>query len=175
MSRFSIKRFVPSAETIKSSKSLRFLGEVLDDPNLFHLNRRSVSHAFFWGTFIGLLPPIPIHTPAAAAAAFLSRGNLPLTIAVCWIGNPLTIPFIMYAMYHLGRFILQVDPITTIEFSWAWLSQELELVWKPYLVGSLFGATTSATIAYVLSNFIWKLNVKRKWHARQKHRALKNT
>lgn len=173
MSRFSIKKFMPSAETIKSSKSLRFLGELLDDPNLFHLNRRSVSHAFFWGTFIGLLPPIPIHTPAAATAALITRSNLPLTIAVVWIGNPITIPFIMYAFYHLGRFILQVEPITTLEFSWAWLSQEFGLIWKPYLVGSLIGATSCATIAYIASNFIWHLNVKRKWCIRKKHRAAK--
>ena len=165
---------MPSAETIKSSKSLRFLGEFLHDPNLFHLNRKSVSKAFFWGVLIGLLPPIPIHTPAAAIAALISRSNLPLTIAVVWVGNPLTIPLIMYAFYHLGRFILQVDPVTGLEFSWAWLYHEFEVVWKPYLVGSILGATSCATIAYFASNFIWRLNVKRKWHARQKHRALKN-
>lgn len=174
MSRFSLTKFMPSAETVKNSKSLRFLGELLHDPNLFHMNRRSVSHAFFWGLFIGLLPPIPVHTPAAAVAALVTRANLPLTIAACWIGNPLTIPFIMYAFYHLGRFILQVEPTPSLEFSWAWLSHEFAVIWKPYLVGSLLGATTFATLGYVLSNFMWRLNVKRKWRARQKHRAMQH-
>lgn len=174
MSRFSIKKFMPSAETIKTSKSLRFLGEFVHDPNLFHLNRRSVSKAFFWGVFIGLLPPIPIHTPAAAVAALISRSNLPLTIAVVWIANPLTLPFIMYAFYHLGRFILQVEPVSGLEFSWAWLYHEFEVVWKPYLVGSILGATSCATIAYFASTFFWRLNVKRKWRARQKNRAIRH-
>jgi uncharacterized protein (DUF2062 family) len=173
MTRFSLKKILPSAETVKNSKSLRFLGKLLDDPNLFHMNRRSVSYAFFWGVFIGLLPPIPVHTPAAATAALFTRANLPLTIAVVWIGNPITIPFIMYAFYHLGRFILQVEPVTTLEFSWAWLSHEFGLIWKPYLVGSLIGASICASVAYVLSNFIWHLNVRRKWHARKKLRATK--
>jgi uncharacterized protein len=173
MSRFSLKKFMPAAETIKGSKSLRFLGALIDDPNLFHMNRRSVSYAFFWGIFIGLLPPIPVHTPAAATAALVTRANLPLTIAVVWIGNPLTIPIIMYTFYHLGRFILQVEPAPSLEFSWAWLSHEFAIIWKPYLVGSILGASVCATLAYFLSNFVWRLNVKRKWHARQKHRAQK--
>jgi len=171
MSRFSLKNIMPAAETIRDSKSLRFLGEVLHDPNLFHMNRRSVSLAFFWGIFIGLLPPIPIHTPAAAIAALISRANLPLTITVVWISNPLTIPVIMYLFYHLGRIILQVEPAPSMEFSWAWLYQEFAIVWKPYLVGSLLGASLSAAAAYFLTNFMWRLNVKRKWHARQKNRT----
>jgi len=172
MSRFfSITKIMPSAETIKNSKSLSFFGDLLQDPNLFHLNRRSVSKAFFWGMFIGLMPPIPIHTPAAAVAALTFRSNLPLTIAVAWVSNPLTIPFIMYAFYHLGRFILQVEPVTGLEFSWAWLYHEFEVVWRPYLVGCILGASSCAAISYWLSNFIWRLNVKRRWRARHEHRT----
>ena len=173
MSRFSLKKLIPSAETLKRSKSLRFLGKLLDNPNLFHMNRRSVSKAFFWGIFIGLLPPAPIHTPAAATAALVTRSNLPLTIAVVWISNPITIPIIMFAFYHLGRIILQLEPAPGIEFSWAWLYHEFEIIWKPYLVGSLVGASLFATIAYMLSNYIWRLKVKRKWRNRQGERALK--
>lgn len=172
MSRFSLKKIMPSADAIKNSRSLRFLGDLIHDPNLFHMNRRSVSKACFWGIFIGLLPPLPIHTPAAAVAALVSRSNLPLTIAVVWVGNPITIPLIMYAFYHLGRFILQSDPVTGLEFTWVWLYHEFEVVWKPYLVGSILGATSCATLAYLGSNFMWRLNVKRKWRARQKHRAM---
>jgi uncharacterized protein (DUF2062 family) len=174
MSRFSLKKLMPSAETIKGSKSLRFLGDLLHDPNLFHMNRQSVSKAFFWGVFIGLLPPIPLHTPAAATAALVTRANLPLTIAVVWIGNPITIPFIMYAFYHLGLLILQAEPATGLEFSWAWLRHEFAVVWKPYLVGSLLGASSCAVLAYFSSNFLWRWNVKRKWHARQKSRAMQS-
>jgi uncharacterized protein (DUF2062 family) len=172
MPHFSIKNYIPSVETIKTSKSLAFLGDLLDDPNLFHLNRRSVSKAFFWGVFIGLLPPIPVHTPAAATAALMSRSNLPLTIAVVWIGNPLTIPIIMYAFYQLGLLVLHAEPISGFEFSWNWLSHEFRQVWKPYLVGSLLGASLCASLAYMVSTCIWRLNVKRKWFNRRQRRAL---
>ena len=172
MSRFSLKKLIPSAETLKHSKSLRFLGKLLDNPNLFHMNRRSVSKAFFWGIFIGLLPPVPLQTPASAMAAILTRSNLPLAVAIVWVSNPITIPIIMYALYHLGRIILQMEPAAGIEFSWAWLHHEFEIIWKPYLVGSLVGASVSAAIAYMLSNYMWRLKVKRKWRKRQNDRAL---
>lgn len=166
MSRFSLKKLIPSPESIKSSKSLRFLGELIHDPNLFHLNRRSVSRAFFWGLLIGLLPPIPVHTPAAAAAALFGRCNLPLVLAAVWISNPITIPFIAYELYQLGCLTLQVAPVSTLELSWDALRQ----IWKPYLVGSLIGSLTIATVGYFIANCIWRLNVKRKWQARGKKR-----
>lgn len=157
---------MPSPEAVKSSKSLRFLGDLIHDPNLFHLNRRSVSLAFFWGILIGLLPPIPIHTPAAAVAALFGRCNLPLVLAIVWVSNPVTIPFIAYELYQLGCYILHVTPVSTLELSWNSLRQ----IWKPYLVGSLLGSFSIAIIGYLASNYMWRLNVKRKWHARKKKR-----
>ncbi len=171
MSGFSLKKYIPSPDAIQNNKSLRFLGKLIHDPNLFHLNRRSVSVALFWGLLIGLLPPLPVHTPAAAAAALLARCNLPLVIAAVWIGNPITYPIIMYSFYHLGLFILHSEPVSTLEFSWHWLSNQFALIWKPYLVGSIVGSLTCATIGYFISNYVWRLNVKRKWHTRQKNRA----
>ena len=171
MSRFTLKKFIPSAEAIKSSKSLRFLGTLIHDPNLFHLNRRSVSVAVFWGLLIGFLP-MPGHTPVAAVAALLVRCNLPLTMALVWVNNPITLPIILYVFYQLGRFILQIQPISSLEFSWHWLVSQFSLIWKPILAGSIFGGLMLASIGYFISNFVWRLNVKRKWRARQKKRAL---
>lgn len=170
MSQFSIKKFIPSAESIKSSKSLRFLGTLIHDPNLFHLNRRSVSVAVFWGLLIGFLP-IPGHTPAAAVAALLVRCNLPLTMALVWVNNPITLPFILYIFYQLGRFVLQIEPISSLEFSWHWLASQFSLIWRPILTGSILGGLTLGGLGYFICNFMWRLNVKRKWLARCKRRA----
>jgi uncharacterized protein len=170
MSRFSFKNIIPSADALKENKSLRFLHRYIDDPNLFHMNRKSVSLAFFWGVLIGLLPPIPIQTALAALAAIVTRCNLPMSITIVWVGNPLTYPFIMYASYSIGRCILQMEPIATLEFSWEWISNHFELIWKPYLIGALIGATSVAAITYLATNYFWRLNVKRKWQARQQSR-----
>ena len=170
MSRFSFKRFVPTAESVKDSRSLRFLGTLIHDPNLFHLNRRSVSLAIFWGILIAFLP-FPGHTPAAAIIALLLRCNLPLTIAVVWLNNPVTLPIILFVVYELGRFVLQVEPVSSLEFSWHWLVSQFALIWRPILLGSLICGLLLGTAGYFIANYMWRLNVKRKWHARQKHRA----
>ncbi|HWV14223.1 MAG TPA: DUF2062 domain-containing protein [Cellvibrio sp.] len=166
MSRFSPKKLVPTPEAIKASKSLRFLGDLIHDPNLFHLNRRSVSRAAFWGILIGLLPPIPIHTPAAAAAALFGRCNLPLVLAIVWISNPVTIPIIAYELYQLGCLVLHITPVSTLELSWNMFYQ----IWRPYLVGSALGSVSAALLGYFACNYLWRLNVKRKWKARSKLR-----
>jgi uncharacterized protein len=173
MSRFSFKKIAPTPDEIRNSKSLQFLGALIHDPNLFHLNRRSVSLACFWGIFIGLMPPIPLHTPAAAAAALLVRCNLPLTLAIIWIGNPLTAPVIMYTFYYLGRLVLHLEPIASLEFSWVWLVHQFAVVWKPYLVGTLLGSSVLASAAYFIANFTWRLNVRRKWKSRERKRLVK--
>ena len=171
MSKFSFKKYIPTPEMLRSSKSLRFLGDHLHDPNLFHMNRRSVSLAFFWGILIGLLPPLPIHTPLAAVAALFVRANLPLTIAVVWVGNPFTLPIIVTSLYYLGCWVLQVQPVSSFELSWQGFLHQLSVTWKPYLVGSIIGDLTLATLAYFSVNYLWRLNVKRKWRDRQVKRA----
>ncbi len=70
MARNSLKRFFPSPEKIKNHPALRAFEHMLHDPNLFHLNRHSVSVAFFWGLLIAILP-VPGQMPLAALAALV--------------------------------------------------------------------------------------------------------
>jgi len=46
-----IKKYLPDPESLKKHKNLQFLGEKLQEPNLWHLNRRSISMAFAVGLF----------------------------------------------------------------------------------------------------------------------------
>lgn len=173
MSKFSLKKYIPSAEVMRNHKSLRFLGKHLEEPNLFHFNRKSVSLAFFWGVFIGLLPPIPIHTPLAALAALIARANLPLTIVVVWIGNPFTYPIFMTAFYYLGCLILNVPAITYIDWTWQGFLHQLSQIWFPYLTGALIGGLGIATLTYFIVIYLWRANVRRRWHARERRHAKK--
>ena len=96
MARKFLKRFFPTPAAIKSNPALHFLGDLLHDPNLFHLNRHSVSVAFFVGIFVAFALPIPGQMAIAAVAALYFRCNLPISVALVWITNPLTIPFFFY-------------------------------------------------------------------------------
>lgn len=178
MARNSLKRFIPSAASIKSNPALQFMGDLLDDPNLFHLNRHSVSVAFFWGLFVALLP-IPGQMALAAGAAFYFRCNLPIACALVWITNPFTMPFFFYLTYSIGRFILQFDHIVFVpppEYTWAWITTELSKLWYPLLmpvaVGSIVAGLVFGALGYFIMQCYWRWNVTRDWLLRKKSRAV---
>ena len=93
MPRRFIKRYMPHPERIKASRSLRFLGDLIHDPNLWHLNRHSVSRAMAIGLFWALIP-MPLQMLAAAACAIPARANLPIAVGLVWLTNPLTMPVV---------------------------------------------------------------------------------
>ena len=73
-----IKKHLPQRHHVQNHKHLRFLGEHLHSPNLWHFNRRSVARATAIGLFCAFLP-MPFEMIPAAIGAVLFRGNLPLS------------------------------------------------------------------------------------------------
>lgn len=170
MARKLIRRFVPSPAAIKDKPGLRFLGGLLQNSSLFHLNRRSVSLAFFVGIFVAFLP-MPFQMPLAAVLALWVRCNLPLAVALVWITNPLTMPVIFFATYQFGRWLLQTPPMTvSLEFSWHWLVNEFALIWKPLLVGSVLSGLFFATLGFISIQVFWRWQVAKSWQLRKLRR-----
>src|SRR5690606_12186808 len=89
MARKLIKRWVPDSSKVRGIPALKFLGKLLQDPYLFHLNRHSVSAGVAIGVFVAL-QPIVGQMPLAAVLALWLRGNLPLALTLTWLTNPLT-------------------------------------------------------------------------------------
>jgi uncharacterized protein (DUF2062 family) len=48
----------------------------------------------------------------AALAAVLLRCNLPLSVALVWLTNPLTVPAIFFIAYQVGALIIDVPCAT---------------------------------------------------------------
>lgn len=166
-----LKRWTPDPTQMHEKPGLRFLGALLKDPYLFHMNRRSVSVAFFIGVFVAFLP-IPLHIPIVATAALLLRCNLPISIALIWISNPLTFPFIIFIAYKLGALILQVPPESlNIEFSWEWIKSHFLHLWEPVIVGSLLMAIFFGGLSYLLIQFLWRWHVWNRWKTRHQTRT----
>ncbi|GMG88187.1 DUF2062 domain-containing protein [Biformimicrobium ophioploci] len=173
MPKRTIKRWLPSPEKIRSLNALGFLGEILHEPNLFHLNRQSVSMAIAVGIFVAFLP-IPGQMPVAALLALLLRCNLPISVILVWISNPVTIPAIFYATYKFGAWLLGTPPINfTIELSWEWISTELQKIWAPLLLGSILCGLVLATTAYFGMRAFWRWHVLKRWKHRLAQRRLK--
>ena len=171
MPRKFLRRFIPTPAFIQAHPRLRFLGPVLLDPNLFHLNRYSVSMAFLVGVFLAFFP-LPGQMALAAIIAFWVRCNLPITVALVWITNPITIPPIFFATYKLGVWLLDIPalPHSHITFTWEWIDSELKRIWKPLLVGCFCAGSFFALLSYFLINLLWRGYVMHQWHYRRERR-----
>ena len=82
----------------------RWLQPFLDHPNLFHLNRNSISRAVGIGIFCAFIP-LPIQTLITMFMCLIVGANLPLAVIVIWISNPITIPPNVLFDLQIGKFI----------------------------------------------------------------------
>jgi uncharacterized protein (DUF2062 family) len=118
--------------------------------------------------------PIPFQMIPAAALAIWRRVNLPISVGLVWITNPLTMPPIFYFAYKLGAWILGVEVNTqNFDISWEWIKTELVTIWEPFLLGCLICAVVSAVVGALGIRLLWRLNVIRQWEHRKKSRAVK--
>lgn len=166
MAKKLFKRLMPDPYKIRNHKSLQFLGTLLHDPNLFHLNRSSVSRAFFVGIFVCFLP-LPGQMAIAAFGALWLRANLPISAALVWVSNPVTMPPMFYACYQLGLWVLGA-PSRPFEFelSLDWIIAELGALVPPLLVGSLMSAAFFGCLSFLVVNQLWRWHVARSWQRR---------
>jgi len=130
-----LKRITPNRAQVREYKQLRVFGKRLQDPGLWHLNRRSVAGAFVVGMFVMYLPPLG-QLLIAATGAIAFRVNLPISVALVWITNPVTILPMHYFAYLVGSWILGT-PMQTFNVEY-WLEWRNWLdVLTPLTIGSL--------------------------------------
>ena len=154
-----LRKYLPDPHKITQSKSLKIFGSLLHEPNLWHMNRKSVSMAFLIGMFF-MWVPLPSQMILAAGAAIIFRCNLPLSVALVWITNPVTMPAMFYFAYKLGSFMLGM-PASDIEFeaSFDWIQQQMELIWQPFLLGCFTLGVISAILGFTGIRLLWRLHI----------------
>jgi uncharacterized protein (DUF2062 family) len=170
MHRKLIQRYLPDHQSIRDHKHLRVFGTLLHDPNLWHLNRRSVAGAFAAGLFTAFIP-VPFQMAIAGAAAIVLRVNLPISVALVWVTNPVTMPPLFYLAYKVGAALLGRPPQPFhFELSLAWLGNGLLANWEPFLLGCFVVGAASAATGYFLVRTLWRLSVMRNWQIRKERR-----
>lgn len=168
MPRKFFKKIMPDHHRIRNHKRLQVFGTLLHDPNLWHLNRRSVAGAFAVGLFMAFVP-VPFQMLLAAAVAIIVRVNLPLSVALVWITNPLTMTPVFFAAYKLGAWLMGVR-VQHFEFelSFAWLASELDAVWRPFLLGCFVSGVVSAALGYTIIRLLWRWHLVRAYQRRRR-------
>ena len=165
-----IKKLFPSPEQVQQNEALRILKPLFSKPNLWHLNRRSVARAFLVGLFAAFLP-LPFQMAIAAFIAFYVNANVPISVGLVWVSNPITIPPLFYATYRLGVWMLGVpDRPFSIELSLDWLLTELGQIWQPLWVGSLTAGIALSVTSFLAVRAAWRLHVISNWQRRRQNR-----
>ena len=153
---------MPDHERIRNHKNLRIFGKFLREPNLFHLNRRSVAGAFAVGLFFAWVPA-PFQMVLAAAMAIYLGVNLPISVALVWTSNPITMPPLFYFAYRLGSWMLGIPETDfNFELSFEWLGSGLLVIWQPFLLGCFVLAVIHSLIGYFGIRLIWRISIIRK-------------
>jgi len=162
-----IKRLMPDHQSIKDNKHLKIFGKLLHNPHLWHMNRHSVAKAFAVGLFFAFMP-VPFQMILAAGIAILVNANLPLSIALVWITNPLTMPAIFYSCYIVGTWIIGA-PLKEFNFeaSWQWVLDSLSTIGPAFLLGCGVLAVIFSILGYFGIQGLWRYSVSKAWQKRK--------
>ena len=166
-----MKQYLPTKETIRAQKSLGPVRDLLLEPELWHFHRRAVSGAVFIGLFCAFLP-VPMQMGLAGLLAVFTRCNVPISVALVWITNPFTFAPIFFFAYKLGAWLLDME-VAKIEweFSLSWFWSTMAAIGAPLLLGSVICGWVSGLTGVVLSRWLWRRHVVRRWQRRRALRA----
>jgi len=169
MPRKLIKKYSPNPEKIRNMKGLGFLAKWLGNANLWHIHRHNTAKSFAIGLF-WMAIPIPWQMVMATISAIAWRANLPISVALVWISNPLTIAPIFYFNYVVGTLILgkHTEETLNFEMSWNWLSNTLGELWLPLFFGSFVVGSVLAIIFYTGIYIFWRMSVISRWKNRKR-------
>jgi uncharacterized protein (DUF2062 family) len=181
MIRRRLQRWLPSPETLRENRSLRWLGPVLARPQLWHLSRRRVATGAAIGVFFGFLIPV-LQIAFAAAAAIIVRANLPVAAVTTLVTNPFTFAPVYVAAYYTGAAILgqevdqaAADALAEGASETSWTTRFAD-VGKPWLVGLIVFAVVGGALAWVAVHVAWIAAVRwRRWRARRRARRRRPT
>jgi uncharacterized protein len=178
MAKKLIQKLMPDVKHIRDHKYLTVFGKFIHDPNLWHLNRYSVSTAFSVGLFAAFVP-IPFQMVLAAALAITFRANLPISVALVWLTNPFTMPPLFYLAYKIGASVLQQPIQSHISYvlSLEWVIEKFNSIGAPFLLGSLILGLGLGTLCNIAIRLYWRYTIIKQWkkRARKKHAKKKHT
>ena len=154
---------MPHPRNIAYMRRWGWLGRKLFAADLWHLNRRTVALAFLNGLFWACMP-MPFQMVAAAFSALILRCNVPISVGLVWLTNPVTMLPYFFAAYQLGALILGSDRVSfPASISTAWLQEQTTLIWWPLLTGSLVFGVLLSLIGYCVIRLWWAWKIRSNW------------
>ncbi|MFA6349928.1 MAG: DUF2062 domain-containing protein [Candidatus Omnitrophota bacterium] len=123
------------------------------------------------GVFIAILPMYGLHTVMVVIAAVLVRRANKIAILLGTnISLPPTVPFITWAGYEIGRYILRGNypALALVDFKQLTIKKVLHL-YPPLFLGSIILGLVCAVVFYFLIYYIMTRLRKRNQHKKIRH------
>jgi uncharacterized protein (DUF2062 family) len=174
------KKNAPTRESLEEVRWLRPFAHRVLEPSLWRFTRRSVPRGVALGLIVGIFLMIPgLQIIGAALLALPCRANVPIAVAMTFLSNPATTPFILYLSLVVGnRIVHSTADLTTVTAmidhgaSLAdWASWAASSAAPALIVGLFIIAVVSAAVGYLLSALLWRVWISRKWTLRERHRT----
>ena len=143
--------------TTKSEKLKAFIKKSKVPPEFLQTNRKMISRGVLLGIFIAFIP-MPMQMALVLAFMPIFRFNVPIALAMCWLSNPFTMPPMYYMEYLTGAFFLGSE-IADVSISLEWFKENLDDIFIPLYVGTLFYSVFGSLLAYWGVNHFWKSSV----------------
>jgi uncharacterized protein len=176
-----IRRNMPTRDQLEHNRFVRPFAHYVLRPELWRFTRRSVPRGVAAGLLVGIFALIPgVQIVGAALMCVPSRGNIPLAAAMTFLSNPATTPLLLAASLFVGNalgFHADLAAFRTLYEDSAsvsdWFTWLLSDAAPALVVGLLVIAVVAAAIGYVVSAFMWRGFIARKWARRQHRRQLR--
>ena len=148
------------------------------------MNRGSLTRAVYIGVLCAFFP-LPGQMPLAIAGALIFRANIPMSVALTWLTNPVTAIPVFWFAYYVGAWFTSEPPIglRTIGRILAdlslWILGDAAnpfLVYqffsfKAFLIGLLICALVTSLVLGLAFRIGWQLIVTQDWQKRHGYNA----
>jgi len=149
-----------------SSKFDHFIEKYNIPKEYLFVNRKMVTRALLIGIAIGLIP-MPFQMFLVLGMIFFFKFNVPIALLMVWLSNPLTMPFMYYAEYMTGVYLLGMDHLV-VELSLQWFENHFADIFIPLYAGTLFYIFTLSPLVYYIVDWLWIRSVLKERNSMQK-------
>ena len=105
----------------------------------------------------------------AAAGSIIFNTNLPISVSLVWITNPITMPFLFTLAYKVGAYFLNVNMRDVkIEPTFDSFSYIVSDIFPTILFGCLFIGFTGSMVGLLFIRLLWRMSILNKWKKRKK-------
>lgn len=152
-----ILRPMPRKSNVHKYPILKYFAETARKRTyLWEFRRRNVLAGIWVGWFVALVPIYSMQMLVAFIISIPARANCIISMALQWVTNPVTIPFILFGQYALGDFLLKKLHLSGVIVDFGKVISDMSEIgfWQALKSVASFGVLAHIVSSVLLGGFI---------------------